>query len=261
MQASYFMKKRLSSAWFWLVLLALTAGAVILTEFDFLAGFAAVPKAVQWGITQFYPTADSLEKLPDIMDKLVETIMLSIASTTVAGVAALALAVMGSRTMQVHVVFSIICRGIASVFRNIDVSAWSLILLFSFGQHVLTGYFALFFVSFGFLTRAFVETIDEVSSHSVEALRAVGAGYFSIVCRAVIPSAMPQKLSWVLFMMETNIRSATLIGILTGTGIGFSFDLYYKSFDYHTASLVVVCIVVTILAIEWISNTVRRMIL
>ncbi|MCQ6559289.1 ABC transporter permease subunit [Paenibacillus mendelii] len=261
MQASYFLKKRLSTALFIIILLAITAGAVILTGFDFMAGFASIPKAAEWGITQFYPTAESLDKLPDILDKLLETIMLSIASTTIAGGAAVILAVLGSKTMQVHVIFSVICRGIASVFRNIDVSAWSLILLFSFGQHVLTGFFALFFVSFGFLTRAFTETIDEVSSHAVEALKAAGAGYFTIVFRSVIPSAIPRKLSWVLFMMETNIRSATLVGILTGTGIGFSFDLYYKSFNYHAASLVVICIVATILAIEFVSNTIRRMIL
>ena len=53
-----------------------------------------------------------------------------------------------------------------------------MILLFSFGQSSLTGYFALFFGSFGFLTRAFIETIDEVSGSSVEALGATGASLF-----------------------------------------------------------------------------------
>ncbi|MFD2114894.1 PhnE/PtxC family ABC transporter permease [Paenibacillus yanchengensis] len=261
MQANFFIKKGLRQSLFFIILIALTAGAVVLTGFDFAVGLAAIPKAILWGLGNFYPTAESLEKLPDIFSKLIETVMLSIAATTVAGVLALALAVAGSKTMQIHPVFTVICRGIASVFRNIDVSAWSLILLFSFGQNIMTGYFALFFVSFGFLTRAFTETIEEVSSHSVEALKAVGAGYLSIVFRSVIPSALPQKISWVLFMIETNIRSATLIGILTGTGIGFSFDLYYKSFNYHAASLVVICIVLAILAIEFVSNTVRRLIL
>ena len=62
-------------------------------------------------------------------------------------------------------------------------------------------------------------------------------------------------------MIETNIRSSTLIGILTGTGIGFIFDLYYKSMKYNVASLVVLSIVAAVFVIEFISNTVRRVIL
>ena len=62
-------------------------------------------------------------------------------------------------------------------------------------------------------------------------------------------------------MIETNIRSATLVGILTGTGIGFSFDLYYKSMNYSAASLVILVIVATVLVIEFFSNSVRRAVL
>lgn len=62
-------------------------------------------------------------------------------------------------------------------------------------------------------------------------------------------------------MVETNIRQATLVGILTGSGIGFAFDRYYKSFNYGAASLVVVVIVIAILLIESLSNYVRKVIL
>lgn len=68
-------------------------------------------------------------------------------------------------------------------------------------------------------------------------------------------------ISWVLFEIETNIRSATLVGILTGTGIGFSFDLYYKSSNYSAASLVVMTIILTVFVIEYLSNLIRRVIL
>ncbi len=119
----------------------------------------------------------------------------------------------------------------------------------------------MFFVSFGFLTRAFTETIDEVSTSSVEALQATGSSYAATIVHSVIPSSLPQIISWILFMIETNIRSATLVGLLTGTGIGFSFDLYYKNLDYNTASLVVIVIMASILLLEALSNYVRRVIL
>lgn len=59
-------------------------------------------------------------------------------------------------------------------------------------------------------------------------------------------------------MIETNIRDATLIGLLTGTGIGFVFDVYYKSFRYDIAGLVILSIVLVVIACELISNFVRR---
>lgn len=61
-----------------------------------------------------------------------------------------------------------------------------------------------------------------------------------------------------LYMVETNIRSATLIGLLTGTGIGFVFQLYYNSFRYDCAGLVIVLTIVLVLAIEAVSNVARR---
>ena len=65
-------------------------------------------------------------------------------------------------------------------------------------------------------------------------------------------------ISWVMYMIETNIRDATLIGLLTGTGIGFVFDVYYKSFRYDVAGLVILAIILAVVACELTSNFVRR---
>jgi phosphonate transport system permease protein len=136
-----------------------------------------------------------------------------------------------------------------------------MILLLSFGQNILTGLISLFIGTFGFLTRAFMETVDEAAESSVEALRASGAPWLATVTQAVVPSIMPQVASWMLYMVETNIRDATLVGILTGTGIGFLFDLYYKSLNFPSAAFVVLCIVAVVILIETGSNALRRVIL
>ncbi|WP_371814594.1 PhnE/PtxC family ABC transporter permease [Jeotgalicoccus sp. WY2] len=149
----------------------------------------------------------------------------------------------------------------ASISRNIPVVAWALILVISFGTNSMTGFLALFFGSFGFLVRAFLETIDEGSEDSVEALKATGATYWHTIFKAVLPDSMPQMFSWILFMIETNIRSATLVGLLTGTGIGYLFDLYYKQLNYEMVSLITLAIVLAVLVIEAISNIIRREIL
>ncbi|MFD1735173.1 PhnE/PtxC family ABC transporter permease [Bacillus salitolerans] len=261
MQDKFFAKKRLNSILITSLLLLITYGAITVTEYDVVKGFASIPEAIEWGFNNFYPDEKSLEKLPKIWEKLQETLLISFAASTVAGMFALVFAILGSNTTRVNSFIGTLARGIATLFRNIDVAAWAMILLFSFGQSSLTGYFALFFVSFGFLTRAFMETIDEVSNSSVEALTATGASYLSIIIHSVIPASIPQMISWLLFTIETSIRSATLVGILTGTGIGFSFNLYYKSLNYNAASLVVLMIVISIFTIEYISNYIRRVIL
>ncbi|MDR3599255.1 MAG: ABC transporter permease subunit [Desulfosporosinus sp.] len=261
MRDDIFTKRRNDNLRFFLVLIILTVGSIIITNYDVIKGFSSIAKALIWGGSNFYPDVKSLRILPEILPKLQETILMSIAATTVASVFALFLSLAGSKTTRLNRIFSIISRGIASLFRNIPLVAWAMVLMLAFSQSPLTGYLALFFASLGFLTRAFMETIDEVGNNSIEALQATGANYFHIIFQAVLPASMPQMISWLLFMIETNIRDATLVGVLTGTGIGFSFDLYYKRFDYHAASLVVVFIVITVIFIEFVSNNIRRVIL
>ncbi len=252
-------KLRLTAVLVVMVLLALVSGA--LTEFQAEKVLTAVPRVAVWMARNFVPDQKALSRLPSILDKLLQTVFMSITASVAAAAAALVMALLGSQTTRVHAAFSLMTRAIASVTRNIPVVAWALIFLLTFGQSTFTGFLALFFVTFGFLTRAFTETIDEVSASSVEALTASGASWAQVVTQAVFPSSMPQMLSWLLFMIETNIRSAALVGLVTGAGIGFVFDIYYKSLQYKSASLVVLCIVVVTLAIETVSNALRRVIL
>ncbi|MGC8491837.1 MAG: PhnE/PtxC family ABC transporter permease [Syntrophobacteraceae bacterium] len=261
MSTDIFAKRRNDSLLFFGVVAALTAGSVLITQYDVIKGFESIFKAFLWGVTNFYPDAHAFSRMGDIMQKLRETVLMSVASTTIAAVFATLLALLGSRTTRINGFFSVFARGLASIFRNIPLVAWAMILMLTFSQSLLTGCLALFFGSLGFLTRAFMETMDEASMQAVEALRATGAAYISIVLQAVLPSSLPQMISWLLFMIDTNVRDATLVGLLTGTGIGFTFDLYYKSFHFHEASLVVILIVLTIIAIEMISNYIRRMII
>lgn len=261
MRDDIFVKRRNDILVFSLALIILTFGSIIITQYDVMKGFASIFKALIWGGSNFYPDAKALRILPDILPKLMETVLMSIAATTVAAVLALFLSLAGSKTTRINVFFSVVSRGIASFFRNIPLVAWAMVLMLAFSQSPLTGYLALFFASLGFLTRAFMETIDEVGNNSIEALQATGSDYYHIIFQAVLPASLPQMISWLLYMIETNIRDATLVGVLTGTGIGFSFDLYYKRFDYHAASLVVIFIVLTVIFIEFISNNIRRVIL
>ena len=261
MRDDIFTKRRKSNLQFFSLIIIITVGSIIITQYDVIKGFTGIYKALVWGECNFYRNASSLRILPEVVPRMFETVLMSIAATAVASVFALFLSLACSKTTRLNGLISIVSRGIASLSRNIPLVAWAMVLMLAFAQSPLTGFIALFFSSLGFLTRAFMETIDEVGNNSIEALQAVGGSYFHIVFQAVLQASMPQMISWLLFMIETNIRDATLVGVLTGTGIGFSFQLYYSSFDYHAASLVVIFIVITVIFIEFVSNNVRRVIL
>ncbi len=251
-----------------LVLLAMVAAFFLVNgvsgafvEFDFVSAAVDIPAGIAWMLSEFAPTASSLGYLDSILPALGSTILASVASSCIAAVFAFVLAVLGSRTAGIGGPVALIVRAVASVFRNIPVVAWALVLLFSFKQSEFTGFLALFLTSFGYLTRCFLETIDEMSTGPIEALRATGATYLQIVVQCVIPMSVTSVISWVLYMIETNIRDATLVGILTGTGIGFVFDVYYKSFRYDVAGLTLVAIVIVVILCETLSNYIRRRIM
>lgn len=244
-----------------LIVAAVVFGASLITQFSFRDAAFSAPKAVRWLASNLLPDAKSLLKLPEIIRKLLQTVVVSVMATVLATVCAFGFAVLGSSATRPHPLFSLLARALGSLFRNIPVVAWAMLLLLSFGQSLLTGLLALFCGTFGFLVRSFLETIDETSRSSVEALQASGATWLQMIFQAVLPSALPQVLSWMLYMVETNIRDATIVGILTGAGIGFTFDLYYNALNYRAAGLVVVSILVVVLLIENTSNLIRRVIL
>ena len=240
---------------------ALYLFAVNITNYNFIDGLLAPPRAVVWMVQNLVPTEASWARMPTILSRLFETALVSVAVTVCAAICAFLFSLLGTRTMKVNVVINKVVRMIAAIFRSIPEVVWAILLLFSFGSNLLTGFFALFFTTFGMMTRAFIETIDEVSANCVEALQATGASPLQVVFQGVVPSSITVVISWVLFMIETNIRAATLIGLLTGTGIGALFSLYYSRMDWGSAALVVFVTGVLVVAIEAVSNLIRKVIL
>ena len=235
--------------------------ASAMVEYRAVDGLTAIPRAIAWMAKNMVLTQKSFTRLPNILTKLLETTLLSVSVTVTAAVCAFFFSLLGSKTTKVNGAVSTAVRMVAAFFRNVPDVVWAMLLLFSFGQNILTGFFALFFTTFGMLARTFIETIDEVSASCTEALYATGATYMQTVFQGIIPSAISEIVTWVLFMIETNIRSSTLIGMLTATGIGYLFDLYYKRLDYGSATLVVICIVAVVIVIETLSSRIRKVIL
>ena len=260
-QTSVFVKRKRMFTLAFLGVAALFVISAIVTQYDVIGGVWAIPKAAMWMAKNLIPDEKAWTRLPNILAKLTETALVSVAVTVCAAVCAFFFGLLGTKITNFNSWIGRAVRIVAAFFRNVPDVVWAMLLLFSFGQNILTGFFALFFATFGMLTRTFIETIDEVSAACVEALQATGATTLQTVFQGIIPSSIPVIVSWVLYMIETNIRASTLIGVLTATGIGYLFDMYYKRMDYGSASLVVIAIVLLVIAIETISNQIRKVIM
>lgn len=260
-QANVFERRKKVYAVALISVVVLYAGASLITGYQPVDGVLSIPRALGWMAHNLIPNQKAFTRLPNILNKLMETALLSVAATVIAAVFAFFFSLLGSNTTKPNPALAWGIRMFAAFFRNVPDVVWAMLLMFSFGQNVLTGFFALFFTTFGMLTRTFIETIDEVSADCIEALKASGASYMQTVFQGVVPSSISEIVTWILFMIETNIRSSTLIGILTATGIGYLFDLYYKRLDYASASLVVLSIVLLVLLLEGVTTKIRKVIL
>ena len=245
-----FRRRKMTYTLLILVVLGIYFFSSTITKFHFTEGLLSFPKAFVWIGENLIPDELAIRRFPKILDKLIETVLLSVAVTVLAAIFAFFVSLFGSKATDFPRPVNQLVRMIAAFFRNVPDVVWAMLLMFSFGQNILTGFFALFFTTFGMLTRAFIE-----------ALRASGANFAQTVFQGIIPSVIPGIVTWVLYMIETNIRSSTLIGILTATGIGYLFDMYYKRLDFSSASLVVLLIIATVIIIELISNQIRKVIL
>ncbi|MHA3066797.1 ABC transporter permease subunit [Lacticaseibacillus saniviri] len=216
---------------------------------------------IAWMLQHFIPDTAAFTNLGSIGYQLWRTFVIATAATGLAGLVSLILALLGARNIVTHsATLSWLIRGFASLMRNIPVIAWALLLLFSFKQNELTGYLALFLMNLGFLTRAFMETIEDFNPDKLEALRATGASYPQALAQSLLPEISVPISEWLLYSVENNLRDATLVGLLTGTGVGFLFDLYFKSLNYPAAGLVVLTLVILVIALEMVANLIRKVI-
>ncbi len=257
-QANFFRRKQLLTLATLIVIGGLYLVASIGLGFD-QGALLQVGTGFVWMAQNFWPTPAALAALGTILYQLWRTLVIATAAAGAAGGLSLVLAMLGATNLGKRpVMLTIGIRGLASVLRNIPIIAWALILLFSFKQNELTGFLALFLMNLGFLTRAFVETIEDFDAGKLEALVATGASPAQALVHGLLPEIAVPISEWLLYMIENNLRDATLVGLLTGTGIGFLFDLYFKSINYPAAGLVVMTLIVLVITLELVSNWLER---
>lgn len=255
----FFRSKRLRDSSAIFLIVALAIGAMVLLRFDIVKAIVNIPKAANRFVQLYLPPA-YLE-----IDKLLDAVWLTILLATTAGTLGSLLAYLAALGMSKQtgkiLPLQIALRTIATFIRNVPVTIWAIILLMAFWYGEFLALLVMTMATFGFNARLYSDLIDETNTSSIEALRASGASYWQIVTQAIIPETMPGMISWTLYAIELNIRSATIIGMLAGGGIGHLIGIYkhFRRFDELLGAVLV--IVVLILAFDQMSMYIRKQIL
>lgn len=244
---------------FGVVLLALWIISTIITEFSVAEIFINSGDFWSFLLNDFLPPKlPGGNELLNIVKSVITTVAMAVAATTVAGILAFFVSLLGSEYISPFTNFAKVVRGFATFVRNIPALVWAFILFSSLGIGTGVGFAALMITSFAFMVRAFIETMDEVSKDCVESLLTVGATFPQRVINGILPSCINGFISWFLYCFEVNIRASTIVGMVGGGGVGLVLFSYLKSFKYNTAFGIILVIAVMVIAVDLFTNRLRK---
>jgi phosphonate transport system permease protein len=195
--------------------------------------------------------------LMHVLRKMLETLELGLWGTVIAIVFSVPLAFFSARNYSPNRATYVVARGFVSLFRSVPelISALFLVLAFGFGP--IAGVLALGIHAAGFLGKFYAEDIENADDKPQEAMRAIGANKVKTLWTAVIPQVIPQYIAYTLYILDRNVRMATVIGIVGAGGIGQELKGRYDIYNYGHVGTILVIIFLTVFALDQISARVR----
>lgn len=200
-------------------------------------------------------------EFPIIVYAIIETIQMAVIGTTLAIVITSPFAVLAARNVSPHPAVYQVTRFALNANRAVPDIIFALIFVAAVGLGPFGGVLALAVGSMGFMGKVYAESIEAIDPQQVLAVRATGASRLQTIRSAVIPQAMPMIASYSLLLFESNVRSATILGIVGAGGVGFELQKYISLFQYKhlLGALIIIVIVVTI--IDRVSDGIRKRII
>ena len=148
-------------------------------------------------------------------------------------------------------------RLFANFSRSINEIIWALLFVSAVGLGPMPGILALGIHTSGVLIKLFSEGIEAIQQEPIDALTATGAGFLKVIRYAVFPQITPFFVSMTLYRLESDVRSATILGFTGAGGIGvFLFDKL-RSYENRDVTTILIIIVITVAIIDRISAVIR----
>ncbi|TQL48095.1 phosphonate transport system permease protein [Homoserinimonas aerilata] len=194
----------------------------------------------------------------DVLDAALVTIEVALAATLMGAVISAIVGPLSARNVAPNAFTRNFFRGVALVIRAIPdlVVAILFIIATGFGPQAAT--LALGIGGVGLLAKLIGDSMEEVDPGPEKALTAAGASRPQRFFSSTVPMSIPTLVSHVLYLLEQNIRSATVLGIVGGGGIGFLLlnAMNGRHFDHMFAYLLV--IIAMVVVVEAAAMLIRR---
>jgi len=215
-----------------------------------------LPQFIQFFFARFLPP--DFSNLSNYLPLVFDTILFALVATYISSFVAFLIALSMSDTYNPVAPLRIIARFFVSFFRNMPILILAQLLVFVFGIGSAVGLLALVLATLGFLSRAYADSLNEISSERTESLVAAGATRTQVLIHGVVPHFFPTWISWTLFIFEINIRASILLGIVGAGGIGIMVRSTINQFRFREAMAIILVIVVLVLMTETLTNWLRK---
>ena len=211
---------------------------------QYIAGFAR-PNFAEW---RYY------------LDEMVATIQIALWGTFLAAVAAVPFGLLSARNMAPWFIVQPV-RRLMDLFRSIHELVFAVLFVVAVGLGPFAGVMALFVHTTGILAKLFSEAVEAIDARPVEAIRATGATRLQEVVFGVVPQVLPLWISYTLYRFESNVRAATVLGVIGAGGIGQVLFEAIRGFYYPEAAAMLIIMLVTVSLIDLLSQQLRRLFL
>ena len=195
----------------------------------------------------------------DVAWAIFETILMAFLGTMGAATIALPLAFMAASNFMPLSGLRFAFRRVFDFVRGVDGLIWTIILSRAFGPGPMTGAIAILITDAGGFGKTFSEALENIDEKQVEGVRSTGANALQRARLGVIPQVTPILLSQVLYSLESNTRSSTVIGAIVGGGIGLLLtQAIVTQKDWEEVAYYMVLIILMVMLMDSLSGWLRR---
>jgi phosphonate transport system permease protein len=149
-------------------------------------------------------------------------------------------------------------RRLMDAFRSINEMVFAMLFVVAVGLGPFAGVLALFVHTTGILAKLFSEAVETIDPQPVEGIRATGANALEEIAYGVIPQVLPLWISYTLYRFESNVRSATVVGMVGAGGVGVVLWEVIRAFRFAETAAVILMIIVTVTVVDVASARLRR---
>lgn len=145
--------------------------------------------------------------------------------------------------------------------RAVPELVWAMLIVFFLSPGVLPGAVALALHNYGVVGKLSAEVVENLDPGPARALRSAGASNMQILLYSVLPQALPQFLTYLLYRWEVVIRTTVVVGFVSAGGLGREFRLSLSYFHYTEVALIIIWYLLLVVAVDLISAVLRRLVL